>query len=102
MEIPGQIEVSTERLFLKSVTPSIIHHLFNTCDRETIMRYLGCDDQGYEHYKDMHEKGMETHRLSMFFFLLIEQQTNAPIGECGFHTWNPTHRRAELFYTLRK
>jgi ribosomal-protein-alanine N-acetyltransferase len=24
-----------------------------------------------------------------------------PIGECGFHTWNATHNRAEVFYNMR-
>ena len=23
------------------------------------------------------------------------------MGECGFHTWNATHRRAEVFYVMR-
>jgi ribosomal-protein-alanine N-acetyltransferase len=49
----------------------------------------------------MHEKGMETHRHSLFFFLLVEKNTEQPIGECGFHTWNRTHQRAELYYVLR-
>ena len=49
----------------------------------------------------MHEHGMETHRLSMYFFLLINRENNLPIGECGFHTWNKSHNRAELFYSLR-
>lgn len=49
----------------------------------------------------MHEKGMETHRLSLLFFLLIDKQNRIPIGECGFHTWNKTHNRAELFYSIR-
>lgn len=44
---------------------------------------------------------METDRLSMFYFLLHEKDTNRILGECGFHTWNKTHKRAELFYSLR-
>jgi ribosomal-protein-alanine N-acetyltransferase len=49
----------------------------------------------------MHEKGMETHRISLFYFLLFDKETQMCIGECGFHTWKKTHRRTELFYSLK-
>ncbi len=97
----SQIELTSSRLILKSVTPALIHELYNTKTKDEIMGYFGCDEAGYAHYKDMHEKGMETNRLSMFFFLLINKHTNMPIGECGFHTLNRAHRRTELFYFLR-
>ncbi|MFM2224947.1 MAG: hypothetical protein RJA07_1149 [Bacteroidota bacterium] len=32
---------------------------------------------------------------------MIDKQTNLPIGECGFHTWNKKHSRADAFYLLR-
>jgi ribosomal-protein-alanine N-acetyltransferase len=32
--------------------------------------------------------------------LLINKETNLPIGECGFHTWNALHQRAEIFYNM--
>lgn len=95
------IEIITPRLILKSVTPALIHELFNSKPEEAIKSYLCLDDAAFEHYKDMHEKGMETHRISMFFFLLIEKETGLPIGECGFHTWNKSHNRTELFYNMR-
>lgn len=96
-----QLEIHTPRLILKSISPAFIHELFQTKTEAEIMLYFGVDASGLEHYKTMHEKGMETHRISLFFFLLIDKETLQPIGECGFHTWNPTHRRAELFYTLK-
>ncbi len=94
-------QLCTERLFLRGISPSSIHELFSTKTKTEIISFFGVDELGYEHYKNMHENGMETNRLSLFVFLLIDKQTNLPIGECGFHTWNNTHRRAELFYTLR-
>jgi [ribosomal protein S5]-alanine N-acetyltransferase len=97
-----QIILQTERLVLKSITPAIINELFNTKIKEEIIAYFGLDENGYLHYKDMHENGMTTHRISIFVFLLIEKQTNLPIGDCGFHTLNKTHRRTEVFYQLRK
>lgn len=97
----NQITIPTQRLLLKSITPAIIHELFTTKTKEEIMAYLGLDEAGFQHYKDIHEKGVETHRLSIFVFLLMDKETNLPIGECGFHTWNATHRRAEVFYNMR-
>lgn len=97
----NQIEITTPRLILKSITPALIHELFNTKSKEEIKSYFGFDDTGFEHYKDMHEKGMETHRISIFVFLLIDKESGQPIGECGFHTWNTTHNRAEVFYNMR-
>ncbi|MES2410165.1 MAG: GNAT family protein [Bacteroidota bacterium] len=97
----NQIEITTPRLILKSVTPALIHELFNTKSKNEIMNYFGFDENGFAHYKDMHEKGMETHRISIFIFLLIDKETSLPIGECGFHTWAASHNRAEVFYNMR-
>ncbi len=94
------IILHTERLLLKGITPAIIHEFFNTKEKAEIMQFFGFDEAAYEHCKSMHEMGMETHRLSLFSFLIINKQNNQPIGQCGFHTWNSTHRRAELFYHL--
>lgn len=95
------MEITTPRLILKSITPAVIHEQYNTRSKDEIMRFFGFDEQGYEHHREMHEKGMETHRFSVFYFLLIDKETNSPIGECGFHTWNKLHARAELFYNMR-
>lgn len=96
----SQIEITTPRLILKSITPALIHELFNTKSKAEIISYFGFGESGYEHYKTMHEKGMETHRISLFVFLIIEKETGLPIGECGFHTWAASHRRAEIFYNI--
>ncbi|MEP6466002.1 MAG: GNAT family protein [Parafilimonas sp.] len=93
--------MQTDRMILKAITPSIIHDLFNTKSKAEIVAFFGVDEKGYEHYKEMHEQGMETHRISLYVFLLINKTTGLPIGECGFHTLNKTHRRAEVFYVLR-
>jgi [ribosomal protein S5]-alanine N-acetyltransferase len=95
-----QIEISTQRLILKSITPAFIHELFNTKTKDEIISYFGFDEDGYAYAKEMHEKGMENYRISMFYFLLIDKQSGLPFGECGFHTWNRTHNRTELFYKI--
>lgn len=95
------IEIDTPRLRLRSVNPGIIHQLFDTKDKQYILSFFETDDAGYEHLQRMHEKGMETHRISLFYFLLVDKATEKVIGECGFHSWNKSHARAEVFYNLR-
>ncbi len=43
---------------------------------------------------------METDRLSLLVFLLVEKESGRTIGQCGYHTWNRLHDRAEVFYLL--
>jgi len=93
--------LTTDRLLLKGLSPKLIHEIFNTHSKAEVMQLMGLAEGDYLHYLEMHEKGMETHRISLFVFMLVEKTTNRPIGECGFHTWNTKHRRAELFYLLR-
>jgi [ribosomal protein S5]-alanine N-acetyltransferase len=97
-----QNEISTQRLLLRSITPAIIRDQFVKKSKEEIMQYFNADEAGYDHLMQMHEKGMETHRLSLFYFLLVDKEGKEVLGECGFHTWNNTHRRAELFYGLKE
>jgi ribosomal-protein-alanine N-acetyltransferase len=96
-----QIEIHTKRLLLKSITPHIINHLLNTQSAAEVQAYFNINEEAYPQLKHMAEKGMETHRISVFYFLLIDKESNRVLGECGFHTWNNTHRRAELFYSLK-
>jgi ribosomal-protein-alanine N-acetyltransferase len=88
-------------MLLKSITPAIINELFKNKSKNEIITYFGTDEAGYEHLKSMVEQGMEAYRVSSFYFLLINKASNKVIGECGFHTWNQAHRKAELFYSLR-
>lgn len=96
-----QIEIQTPRLLLKSITPTFIHNLFESKSEEEIKKQFNTDANGYNHLKEMSQNGMETHRISLFYFLLFDKETQLCIGECGFHTWNKTHHRAELFYNLK-
>lgn len=89
----------TDRLEILIVTPEIIHQVFNESSKEDQMRFFGVKEEALNHYREMHEAGMETHRISLRLFLL--KLNGEVIGECGFHSWNIRHRRAELFYLLR-
>lgn len=100
-ETVTRVILETPRLVLKSVTPELIHHVYSTKSKQEVIDFFGFDEQGYQHYKKMHEKGMVTHRLSLLFFAIEIKDTGEIIGECGFHTWNHSHHRAELFYMIR-
>lgn len=97
----NQITLSTNRMLLKSITPAIINEIFEHKSKDEIMHYFGADEAIYDHLKSMVEQGMEAYRVSSFYFLLIDKVSNNVLGECGFHTWNMPHRKAELFYSLR-
>jgi len=94
-------EINTPRLLLKSITPAIINQLFQTKNKEELLLFFNLDEQSYERLKEMNEAGMESFRVSLFYFLLIDKTSGKVIGECGFHSWNKAHHRAELYYHLR-
>lgn len=104
VEIPfeNQVVIETERLQLLEMRPQHIHQLFESKSKAEILLFLGIEEDAYDFYLQMHEKGMETFRITHLFFILKDKKTGLTVGECGFHTINPTHRRAELFYGLRK
>ena len=94
--------IETKRLWLRAVNPLFVHDLFRSHTKEEIMQYLDINEVVYEHWLILHQKGMETHRFSMYFFLLFRKSDERSLGECGFHTWYLNHHRGELFYMLRQ
>jgi len=97
----NSVELNTPRLLLKSITPAIINELFKTKSKEELLLFFNLDDPSYERLKEMNEAGMESFRVSLFYFLLIDKTSGKVIGECGFHSWNKAHHRAELYYHLK-
>lgn len=96
----SQIILHTERLELKGITPALVHELAATKSKEELINYFGFDEKGHEHFMSMHDKGMETYSLSLFYFVIIIKERQLAIGDIGFHTWNAKHSRAELFYNI--
>ena len=92
----------TKRLDLKAITPKRIHELYDSLDQNALRDFFGFGEAGYEKYLNMHQGGLETYNISLFFFLILDRETGRPIGNCGFHTWNKTHHRAELYYFLHQ
>lgn len=95
------IEINTPRLLLKGITPAIINELFKNKSKEELMTFFNMDEAGYARLKEMNNAGMESFRVALFYFLLIDKTSGKVIGECGFHSWNKAHHRAELYYHLK-
>lgn len=94
------VYLQTRRLALRCMTPAHISSLFRSQSPVDFMRLFAAGEKDYEKYREMVGKGMETDRLSLLIFLLIERETGRTLGQCGFHTWNRFHDRAEVFYML--
>jgi [ribosomal protein S5]-alanine N-acetyltransferase len=93
-------ELYTNRLILKEYTPAIIKELYSLLNEQAFKEYFTADENRYSLLKEMCEGGMETHRISMRMFLIIDKNTNRTLGECGFHSWNVKHNRAEIYYLI--
>ena len=94
--------IETKRLILRKITPELIIQLFEEKTYPEIEEFFDTDTEGFMQLKDMYENSMETYNISQLYFLLIKKENNKIIGDCGFHTWNKKHNRAEAFYNLKK
>jgi [ribosomal protein S5]-alanine N-acetyltransferase len=94
------IEIDSPRLRLIGTNPAFIHDCFNTLTETELQNVFGTED--LTQLREMHQKGMESFRISHFLFLIHLKSKNCVIGQIGFHTWNYVHHRAELFYHLYK
>jgi ribosomal-protein-alanine N-acetyltransferase len=94
-------ELHTERLRLRLYTPEAAHHVFATMTDDEIMTFLGLNSvEALAREKEKFSLGIATYNRTFANFHLMDKQTGAIIGGCGFHTWFPDHRRAEIGYAL--
>ncbi|MEJ8757301.1 GNAT family protein [Pontibacter sp. H259] len=101
--IPGQVCLETDRLYLRELSPEVYKHLFTTCNSSRIADYLGLSTSSeVDIEREKYSQGMVTYFSTFMSFHLLEKQTGNVIGKCGFHTWVPTHRRAEIGYEIYK
>lgn len=77
--------ISSSRLDLHQVTPDKLHQLLEEESDAYIMAYFGTNELAFEHYKSLHNNGMESHQNSLMMFRVF---------------WNNFHRNAELYYRL--
>lgn len=91
----------TDRLILRALTPAVYKQVFTSLSDTQLMDFFGFDtDTQLAEERAKYEGGFTTHRQTMCFFQLIHKQTKRVIGGCGYHTWFPTHARAEMGYGL--
>ena len=94
-------ELHTGRLTLRAITPEVYDYIYANMDDNSIIAFLGlASEEALQKEKKKYRQGLATHNRKFINFLMIDKQTHAIIGACGFHTWFPDHRRAEIGYSL--
>ncbi len=93
--------LETQNLNLRKLTPETYTYIFQQLNDEELKTFLGLSTaEELDKEKDKFNKGITTYNRSFLNFQIIDKQTNAVIGACGFHTWYFEHRRAEIGYAL--
>ena len=99
--VPSPAILETERLYIRELSPEKYEHLFTNCTDKEISTYFAFKTaKELNEAKENFKKGFVTYFVSFMKFHLIDKYTGEIIGDCDFHTWIPTHRRAELGYKL--
>lgn len=93
--------LETYRLLLKNITPEYLNHVFSEKTDSEIQLEFGLELIEFQKLKLRVQGGLETHSVTVNYFLVIEKLTNRVIGECGYHNLNKLHHKAELFYAMR-
>jgi ribosomal-protein-alanine N-acetyltransferase len=95
--------ITTERLFLKKLTPAIIDTLFENYSEKEIKNQLGLSsDEEFMLEKEKKEGGYVTYNRTVLPFLMVLKENNETIGRCGYHNWYTDHRKAEIGYIISK
>jgi [ribosomal protein S5]-alanine N-acetyltransferase len=99
--IPSQTFLETERLYLRELNPEVYKYLFTECNSSKIAEYLGLNtSKEVETEREKYNQGLVTYFSTFLSFHILDKQSGRVIGKCGYHTWAPTHRRAEIGYEL--
>lgn len=98
---PTPTILETERLHLRLLSPEVYRHVMTTTSDQKIKAYFGFKtEEELETEKENFRKGVETYYFTFANFFLLDKQNGEVLGRCGFHTWIPKHRRAEVGYHL--
>ncbi len=96
-------QLETPRLILRGFNQESYHQLFGDFEQAAIMAILGIDTQEeFELEEFRYKGGYSTYNLTIQFFQLVDKEDNRILGWCGYHSWAKQHRRAEIFYMLKK
>lgn len=93
--------IFTERLKLDILFPEVYKEAFETLSDEALKGFMGYpDDETLQAEKENYAKGITTAKTSFTNFIVRTKNDDKVVGWCGFHTWYPKHRRAEIGYSI--
>lgn len=93
--------LETPRLQLRKLTPEVYDHVFAHYTQEEVMTFFGhTTEEQYRTELWRYQNGLRIFNKTFLMFHLIEKESRAVIGWCGFHTWYLDHDRAEIGYVL--
>jgi len=95
--------LETPRLILRGFNQDSYDQLFASSEDAEISRVLGIStSEEMELEKFRYKGGYSTYNLTIQFFQLVGKEDNRVLGWCGYHSWAQQHRRAEVFYSLKR
>ena len=95
--------LETPRLILRGFNQESYDQLFASSEDAEISRVLGIStSEELELEKFRYNGGYSTYNLTIQFFQLVGKEDNRVLGWCGYHSWAKQHRRAEVFYSLKR
>ena len=93
--------IETDRLKLRKITPDVMEYVYGILTDDELMAFFGITTpEVLEKEKQKFRNGLTTFNRSYLNFVIIEKQTDAVLGACGYHTWYVEHNRAEIGYGL--
>lgn len=93
--------ITTPRLLLRPLTPEVFANVFTNMSKREQMEFFGCSTEAeWMETRKKFEEGLSMYRKSFLIFQLLEKESSAVIGWCGYHTWYLKHRRAEIGYVM--
>jgi ribosomal-protein-alanine N-acetyltransferase len=94
-------EIKTERLKLRKLTPEVYRYIYEHYSDAELTEFLKLKNaEELSTEKEKYRLGLSTHYSSFVNFQLLDRNAGEHMGGCGFHTWYPKHRRAEIGYNL--
>lgn len=95
--------LETPRMILRGFNQDSYDSLFSSANDFDISNVLGLSTvEELELEKFRYKGGYSTYNLTIQFFQLVDKKDNRVMGWCGYHSWAKQHRRAEIFYMLKR
>lgn len=91
----------TQRMRLEGYDDESLKALFDSKTESEIQKQLGLTNAELARHKKMYADGFGAYNHSLFVFVLSDLESGRVLGECGFHSWNKQHHKADIFYNLK-